>query len=114
MPQPDGPMSAVTVAGGTDSDTSSRTLVSPNQAETSIGVQAGPRALPVPTTADGEPTPHDGGRPFAASELVLLDRPDHLRPASPTMGLLSIGVRRRAEEAGVAEVKMPPSEATSQ
>ena len=35
FPQPDGPISAVTVAGGTDMVTSSSTLVSPNQAETS-------------------------------------------------------------------------------
>ena len=34
FPHPDGPMSAVTVAAGIDSETSSRTRLSPNQAET--------------------------------------------------------------------------------
>ena len=42
LPQPDGPMRAVTVAAGIDSDTSSRTWVPPNHAETSMASTRAP------------------------------------------------------------------------
>ena len=45
LPQPDGPISAVTVPGGIDSDTRSSTLFVPNQAETWSASRCAPVAL---------------------------------------------------------------------
>ena len=46
LPQPDGPISAVTVFGGIDSDTRSSTLFVPNQAEIGRGPRAALRRRP--------------------------------------------------------------------
>ncbi len=45
LPQPDGPISAVTVPGGIDRDTRSSTLFVPNQADTRSASRCAPVAL---------------------------------------------------------------------
>ena len=61
MPQPDGPISAVTVPGSMSSDTRSSTLWSPNQADT----------LRASSRDSGPPA----GAPPGAASMTMVSRP---------------------------------------
>ena len=106
LPHPEGPIRAVTDAGGTDSETSSRTWVSPNQAETST---ASSRAA-----SGWAPGPADDVRGAGTSITMSSTATVSYAPAIPTIGLFSGVPPSEPRKPASPKLKMPPSLATSQ
>ena len=103
FPQPDGPISAVTQAGGAVIVTSASTLVVPNQAATPSASRLDPDAR---------------GTMTASSVAVVMNslavRPDLYAIPSPTIGALRCVPPAEPKKRASPKVKIPPSEATSQ